>query len=158
MGYMVYFQVVRSVLRYEAHTRDIKSVNRKDIVQITLPKNTTLIEISKSKKREIRVGQAMYDIVDEIAGIDSVTYTCIRDHKEESLLAKTRNLNNPASPENTKHKPVRIITESIIKIALVTSYTRMQETSYRNDFPAMVFIMASMPYPDVEEHPPQTAS
>jgi len=158
MGYMVYFQAMSIAVRNEAKTAKNRSLNNKDLVFITLPVFAVNSESNGSKLREIRIKDKMYDIIDEKVKDGNVIYTCIRDHNEENLLAKARNFNDQSSPSKAMQKPIRSITENIIKTALVSNKsattcmvnTRISQAEYSG--------IILLPYLSVEVPPPQNNS
>lgn len=158
MGYMVYFQAVSIAVRNEAKAAKKRSINNKDLVFITLPLSAVNRESNGRQLREIHVQDKMYDIIDEKVRDGNVIYTCIRDHKEENLLAKARNFNDQSAHSKALQKPIRSITDNIIKTALVSNKSSspnlFNTRISRAECPGMILL----PYLSVEDPPPQNIS
>jgi hypothetical protein len=71
-------------------------------------------------KREILVNGRIYDVVRKADNGKTITYRCVYDHKEQSLITKTRLLNSKAQQLPLKNT-ARLIVEKIIKTAIVDS-------------------------------------
>jgi hypothetical protein len=158
MGYMVYFQAISVAIRCEAFSAKKRPHNEKDIIYISVPLNSGSREVSTGKMKEFRIDDAMYDIIDEKVKDGKIIYTCLRDHNEEHLFTKARNFNDESSPFKAKQKPVRSITENIIKTALVSNSTSIAGLSNSRIFTGDYYCMILMPFLAVEVPPPQTVS
>ena len=154
MGYMIYFQALRTVIRHEAFLQN-PAKEKQNLVSITLPRNSDKLEFSKSRKKEIRVGHAMYDVVGESAKGDSIVYLCKHDYKEEKLLSLARDYNNLPCAGSVKHHPVKVILDSIIKTGLVKDISTF--TCYASELNlALSDIQITFsPFIAVDGHPPQ---
>lgn len=158
MGYMIYFGVVSHSLRQASFSLNENTAIKEDVFRITLKKDPDQRGISKSRKPEIKIGDEMYDIIGEETCGDWVTYICIRDHREENFLVKARQFHDLSSPVKANHKPFRLISDNIIKIALLSRPENLIGCHQRDIHVLSDDSMASCLYCPDFEHPPKSIS
>jgi len=114
MGYLILIPVARAIHKQQVFT-DLTKHSGKRVERITIEKGSVQI-ILKYGKKEILYKGCMYDILSSVDHGTSVTYTCIRDMKEEKLNRLSQQATGDPPPART----VRNLIDGIIKIGMIT--------------------------------------
>ena len=123
LGYFLVLSVTQIALRHQNWSR-LSSVNKEELSKFVFDKNKSNPGLKIINSREIQVDGKLYDIARKIEKGETITYYCIYDQKEETLIAKTRLLNSKAQ-QLPFSKTTKLIIEKIIKTAIIS-----EETSY----------------------------
>ena len=133
----------------------LSTIPESRLTHFTSLKSIKNLEIKQLNKHEVQVDGKLYDIVRIRDNGKTVTYSCLRDFKEESLISKTRLFNSKAQQmpfQNT----ARLIIEKIIKSCIVSDETIFNSESYP-EYPINP-IQASYSGPEIIISPPPPKS
>lgn len=98
----------------------IKTLPYEQLTTFSFAKNRVHSRLKIINSHEIRVDGNLYDIARISDDGINITYYCLHDSKEESLIAKTRHFNSTLHSPPAKDKS-RVIMENIIKTGVITS-------------------------------------
>jgi len=105
-------------------------------------------------EREILVDGKLYDVVRKTEIGSKTTYYCLRDLKEESLIAKIRSFNHSQHQFPNKNT-ARIIVEKIIKTAVILDRKPLIIRNYTILKPNITFLPLSGPFFRILLPPPK---
>jgi hypothetical protein len=97
----------------------------------------------------------LYDIARMKENGNTVTYLCLQDHKEESLIAKTRHINSNAQQMPLQNK-ARLIIDKIIKTGICTEPNSLLSTQVSALFLKCAEVQYSGPFLQISPPPPQS--
>ncbi len=80
--------------------------------------------------QEVLIDGKLYDVVRTNKDDKSVTYYCIQDQKEQTLIAKTRLFNSKAQ-QMPHQKTTRMLIDKIIKTGIVSQTTHLFSKEYK---------------------------
>ena len=128
MGYFMVLSVMRISVRQQKWAQ-ISTLPDHQLSTFKFKKNQISPKLKHVNKREILVDGKLFDIARKIDDGNSITYYCVRDAKEEKLIAKTRQFNTMAQPVPAKNT-ARLIIEKIIKTAVFNSESETFDQEY----------------------------
>jgi len=91
LGYYVIFELSKFLIKKEM--REMVSRQTSAVTVLTVPDAENNPDLRRIDKREILFKHKMYDIIREVRQGKSITFYCIRDTKEENLLAGFKKIN-----------------------------------------------------------------
>jgi hypothetical protein len=118
--------VMRMAVRQQKWAQ-LASIPDTQLTRFVLNKNTPGSRIKHVNEHEIIVDGKLYDIARKTIEGSLITYYCVHDKKEQSLIAKTRLFHTMSQPEPVKNT-AQLIVDKIIKTALF--YTRTDEVNF----------------------------
>jgi hypothetical protein len=154
LGYYLVLSAIKMAVRHQKWTQ-LSTIPESRLTHFTSLKSIKNSEIKQLNKHEVQVDGKLYDIVRIRDNGKTVTYSCLRDFKEESLISKTRLFNSKAQQmpfQNT----ARLIIEKIIKSCIVSDETIFNSESYP-EYPINP-IQASYSGPEINISPPPPKS
>ena len=128
LGYYLVLSAIKMAVRHQKWAQ-LSTIPESRLTHFTSLKSIKNSEIKQLNKREVQVNGKLYDVVRIRDNGKTVTYSCLRDYKEESLISKTRLFNSKAQQmpfQNT----ARLIIEKIIKSGIVTDEAVFSSESY----------------------------
>ncbi|MEI8048588.1 MAG: hypothetical protein WCI92_14495 [Bacteroidota bacterium] len=132
LGYFLVLSVVRMAVRQQKWAQ-LSSIPDQQLTIFVFNKEGANPRLKAVNKHEILVDGKLYDVARKIEKGTSVTYYCLRDSKEESLIARTR-IFNSQQHQLPANNTARLIAEKIIKTAVVKDKTVYISGSYSNHF------------------------
>jgi len=117
MGYLILVPVIRTIHKQRVFT-GLAEVPGKKIETITIQKGTEQL-ILKPGKRELLYKGCMYDILSSVDDGCRITYSCLRDFKEDKLNQISRQLTGEQNAKSPPARALHNILEGIIKIAIL---------------------------------------
>jgi hypothetical protein len=127
MGYMVLYSTMRIVLRKQIFA-EISTIPNTSLTTFTILKTGKPDVFTGRKMPELKVDGKLYDIVRQKDNGSSITYFCLRDHREEQLILKASLFTDRSKNRNPFTKTTRLILEHIIKTALLTEIIGSEES------------------------------
>lgn len=113
LGYFLVLSVMRMAVRHQKWAQ-LSSLPQNQLTTFVFNTKFTNKQVKIINSREIIVDGNLYDIVRSSNIGSQITYSCVRDHQEENIIAKTRLFNS-----NAQHMPqqntARLIIDKIIK-------------------------------------------
>ncbi len=106
-------------------------------------------DLQRPEKHEIRYKGNMYDVVSEQRCGDAVVFYCIRDHKEEMLLAGLKKVNN------TRYS--LLLHDHLVKIALPLNALILQHPCITADYPKIFVVKRYSWFLNTWSPPPEIA-
>jgi hypothetical protein len=119
LGYFIVFSVTRLAIRQQTWTQ-IVNISDKQLTTYVFNKNGPDSRLKIINNHEIIVDGKLYDVARKVNSGSSIIYHCVRDAKEQSLIAKTRLINSESQTMPVKNT-ARLIIEKIITIALINN-------------------------------------
>jgi len=117
LGYFMVLSVMRMAVRQQKWAQ-IHTTPFSQLTVFTFSKNAKNSRLKIVNKREIKVDGKLYDIARKSENCSTITYYCVYDQKEESLIAKTRLLNSNTQ-QTPSQKTAYLILEKIIKTGVI---------------------------------------
>lgn len=131
MGYMVVYSSMRMIIRQQTFAK-LSAYPDAALTAITISKTSRDFMFKGRNMREVRADGKMYDIVRQKDNGSSITYYCLRDHKEEQMILKAGLINDQSKSTNPLAKTSRLILDQIIKTALIAEKQSSQEYATGN--------------------------
>lgn len=140
LGYFMVLSVMRISVRHQKWSQILSVPNHK-LTTFNFNKNSVNPGFRHINKREIMVDGKLYDIARKTDNGNTITFYCLRDKKEESLIVKTRQFHTSSQPVPAKNT-ARLIIEKIIKTAVINyqteaftpEYTQFHNFNYYNAY------------------------
>jgi hypothetical protein len=154
MGYMLVYSFNRMVLRDQVFS-NLSSNSDNNLTSFTISKSKRDEVFSSRKQLEIKVEGQMYDVVRYKDDGNSITYYCLRDHKEEQLIAKSIFLKDQSKSTTSFPKTARLILDQMLKIALLSEKIVTAFSAIPSYFSTTYIYTYSVPVIPVPAPPPQ---
>ena len=159
MGYFVIFHCNKLLLRHEMSTLIKAGVHQGELETITYSLKSTGRNTVISEDNELYYRGMLYDVVATIITGDSITFSCIRDKNEQSLISNfTQFLRHHSGFNETKKaKPILALIQHLLTQALVQkTILPLPFPEHSVHFPALIYPFY-MVYPAGVSPPPKTA-
>jgi hypothetical protein len=157
MGYMVGYSISRMILRKQVFS-NISVIPNDKLTAFTVPKNNKILLINSRRQPEIKVDGKMYDVVRYKDNGTSITYYCLRDHKEEQMIKESILHNDQSGKSNPVSKTSRLILDQIIKSALLSEKMDFKSSPIKLLFFCNLCLIYPVPFLPVPAPPPQKLS
>ena len=112
LGYFLVLSVMRVAVRQQKWAQ-LSTIPEQQLTSFIFNKNSSDPRLKIVNKREITVDGKLYDIVRKYDNGKTITYFCVHDFKEQTLISKTRLYNSRAQQMPLQNK-ARLIIEKII--------------------------------------------
>ncbi len=155
LGYFLVLSVMRMAVRQQKWA-ELSTIPDQQLTIFVFKNDGSNPRLKKVNKREILVDGKLYDVARKIEKGISITYYCLRDSKEESLIARTR-IFNSQQHQLPVNNTARLIAEKIIKTAVVIDKTVCISVSYSNHFFSFKLSPYTGPYSVILVPPPRTS-
>jgi hypothetical protein len=106
------------------------------------------------EEREILVNGKLYDVARKTDDGNSITYFCVYDRDEETLIAKTRQFNSQSQPFPVQNT-ARLIFDKIIKTCILDTYSEIYAENYTVLSSLLIEKHYSVPTLQISIPPPQ---
>jgi len=153
LGYFMVLSVMRMAVRQQKWAQ-IHTTPINQLTVFTFSKNTKNSRLKIVNKREIKVDGKLYDIARKSDNCNSITYYCVYDQKEESLIAKTR-LFNSNTQQTPTQKTAYLILEKIIKTGVINQVPGLYITFKESLLYSTLLFSYDIPYLKIVSPPPQ---
>jgi hypothetical protein len=127
MGYFFIFEMNKYLVKQEMQGA-VRHKSR-NITKLVVPMAAFNPDLQRPEKHEIRYKGNMYDVVSEQKSGDAVVFYCIRDHKEELLLAGMKKVNNS--------RYSLLLHDHLVKIALPLNALILQHPYVAKNYPQL---------------------
>jgi hypothetical protein len=132
MGYHVLFQVNRYLIRKEM--RAVTAAKPRKVVVLEIRNASSDPDFQRIHSREFRYKGRMYDIVREVKKGGVTTFYCLRDTKEENLLAGFRKMNHDKKNQVLR---IHLITQALTGSGMILTPPAGEPYGYPELKPAL---------------------
>jgi predicted P-loop ATPase/GTPase len=134
-GYFIAFKVQQNQVKEEIESEIKAGVNTKDLTTITINKTDIATIHWTDSNKEMRYKDDLYDIVKSSETATTITYYCLNDTKEESLIADLNTHINTHVVANKTNKNSKKSVDNIVKLYFMSkditvSYSSLSSLNY----------------------------
>jgi len=146
--------VMRMAVRQQKWAQ-IAQISEQQLTTYTFNKTGPNSRLKIVNSREIIVDGKLYDVVRKVENVSKITYHCVRDAKEQNLIAKTRLFNSEAQPMPVKNT-ARLMIEKIIKTAVIVNKSSTIQYNICQYYPVFDITTYLGPAISILHPPPQS--
>jgi len=155
LGYFLVFSAMRIAVRQQKWA-ELSNIPDNQLTTFVFAKNSSDSRLQRVNNHEIIVDGRLYDIVRKTETSSTVTYLCLYDQKEETLIANTRLLNSQAQQSPFQQK-ARLIVEKIITTGIIDNNADIQPDSQAVCFSNCIKTFYTGPAMQIAFPPPQSS-
>ncbi len=146
LGHFLALTVMQLAVRQHTWAQ-LSKVQDDNLTTFIIAKNNPGHGLKVKNSHEIIVDGKLYDVVRKKDNGKYITYFCIRDQQEETLIATTRQFNS-ANQQIPLRNTARLIVEKIIKTATIKE--DISSISESSDISFLIFLESHYSGPEIQ--------
>jgi hypothetical protein len=154
LGYFLVFSAFQLAIKHQ-NWAQLSTLSDQELTIFTFNKSSQNSELKIINKHEIRINGKLYDVVRMKEDLKSVSYSCYYDHKEETLITKSKVLNSQTQQMPFQNKANTIL-EKIIKSGIFESTDNLLPANYTIINSDLSKVYYSIPTLQIAIPPPQS--